>query len=78
MSDDYFDNPRREGPWPRLFNRLRERKDEVAALILGGGLKKQDYAHQTGRYVAVDEVIEEMKAMMRGEDLPKKSELPEA
>lgn len=78
MSDSYFDQPRREAPFPRLFNRLKERKDEIAALILAGGLSERDYAHQTGQYVAVNQTIEEMQAMMRGEDMPRITELPEA
>jgi hypothetical protein len=75
---DFFDQPLREMPWPRLFNRLKERQGELSTLILAGGLSDRDYAHHTGQYVAVTSTIEEMQAMMRGEDLPRKTELPEA
>lgn len=68
---------RSEPPWPRLFNRLKERREQIAELILGGALDEPEYKHQTGRHTAIAEIIDEMQAMMRGEDLPRKTELPE-
>ena len=78
MSDDYFERPSREAPWPRLFNRLKARKSELAELILTGALDQVQYANHTGRYAEVSQAVEDMQAMMRGEDMPRKTELPEA
>lgn len=74
----YFDAPHHPAPWPRLFNLLKERRETLAESILRGGLSHDDYNHQTGQYVAVTQTIEDMQAMMRGQDLPKRTELPEA
>lgn len=55
--------------WSRFRGALHERRNNLISEVIGGGLDPAQYATTCGRIAQIDEIVELMRAVRRGEDL---------
>lgn len=55
--------------WTRLRGELHKRRNDAISGVIGGGLAPEQYASSCGRIAQIDDVLELIKTVRRGEDL---------